>query len=94
MWVLSGTRVNVIARGTYSARTDHDDRALGVGWKSEGRPPDMNGRFEYGVISVGTPWTLDGIRRCLKVEQCHLGIGSVLEVQQEVASDTIAHLGW
>lgn len=87
---------------THSSRANHDDRALRVCREAERGPADMDGRFDDSALSVGTAGSVDGVdgapvgrNKCwfrlgLVADQRHdLASRSILEVKQEVGTDTV-----
>lgn len=82
-------------RFTHGAGTNHDDRALRVGGKPEGRASDMDRSLVVCFRLVRPSGTLDKISRernasfAVSVKKGNgLAVRSVLEVEQEVGSNT------
>ena len=86
---------------TYRTRANHDDWALGVRREAECRAPDVDGDLEDSALLVRAARTLNGVRRVVHrgesrlfaivvdERRCVVVMRSVLDVEQEVRTDTV-----
>ena len=81
-------------QNTYSTRTDHDNRALGVSRQAESGSPNMDRRLVDGVVLIGSAGTRDFIQRGersvgTEYNGHSLLVGCVSEIEQKVGTETI-----
>lgn len=93
-----GVSLNILIK-TYSAWTNHDNGALGICGQAESRAADVNRRLVDGLLLICATGTLDSVCRGINTrrirtavgrdEGSSIAVGSVLQVQQKVGSNTV-----